>query len=317
MTNAEIYKRTLGFSIRRLGMKLLSVLLIIGLSAAGFLIMEPMNGMGLIGLSIGLVVSIIIVIFIARFVAYSLKAGQIAMMTQGITEGRLPEDVYEEGKRVVKERFATVAVFFALTGVIRGIFNQLGRTITKLGGVIGGETGGAVGDAVSSAVQTLVAYLCDCCLGWVFYRKTQSSARATCEGAVLFFRHGKTLLRNAGRIFGIGLLSLLLIGGVFFGVFFLIFAQFPMVFAEIAAAFATDAEASALLTDPTALTGVAAFICALVIWSVLHTTFVRPFVLTGVLRNYLESGMNDVPSEAAFAELAGKSKKFAKLQAEL
>ena len=317
MTNAEIYKRTLGFSIRRLGMKLLSVLLIIGLSAAGFLIMEPMNGMGLIGLSIGLVVSIILVIFIARFVAYSLKAGQIAMMTQGITEGRLPEDVYEEGKRVVKERFATVAVFFALTGVIRGIFNQLGRTITKLGGVIGGETGGAVGDAVSSAVQTLVAYLCDCCLGWVFYRKTQSSARATCEGAVLFFRHGKTLLRNAGRIFGIGLLSLLLIGGVFFGVFFLIFAQFPMVFAEIAAAFATDAEASALLTDPTALTGVAAFICALVIWSVLHTTFVRPFVLTGVLRNYLESGMNDVPSEATFAELAGKSKKFAKLQAEL
>ena len=52
--------------------------------------------------------------------------------------------------------------------------------------------------------QVVVAYLCDCCLGWVFYRKAQGAAKATCEGAVLFFRHGKTLARNLGRVFGMG-----------------------------------------------------------------------------------------------------------------
>lgn len=55
----------------------------------------------------------------------------------------------------------------------------------------------------------------------------------------------------------------------------------------------------------------------MIVWSIIHGAFVRPFVLTGVLRNYLESGMADVPSEAAFNMLDGKSKKFAELHAQV
>ena len=323
MTNKEIYKKTLTFSIRRLLFDVLSIVLFAGVCAAGFFIADKATGKGYIGLIIGAVIGLIAVIIISRFISYALKAGQIAMMTRAITDGELPENVYAEGKRAVKERFATVAVFFAATRVIKGIFGQVGRGLTAAGNAIGGDTGGAVGSAISSAIQTIVAYLCDCCLGWVFYRKAQSAARATCEGAVLFFRHGKTFAKNAGRIFGMGLVSLLAIGGALTGVFYLVLSNFKGTFEVIASKIAEASAAGegeqipAFLSNPATLLIVCAALLALVLWAVIHSAFIRPFVLTGVLKNYITSGMNDVPDESSFSVLESKSKKFAKLRSEL
>jgi hypothetical protein len=39
-------------------------------------------------------------------------------------------------------------------------------------------------------------------------------------------------------------------------------------------------------------------------------------VLVGVLRNYIQSGINDIPTEESFAVLDGKSEKFKKLHQE-
>ena len=60
------------------------------------------------------------------------------MMTRGVTEGALPDDVISEGKKVVKERFATVAAFYAITSVIKGIFNEISRALIKLDESVGG-----------------------------------------------------------------------------------------------------------------------------------------------------------------------------------
>ena len=322
MDNKEIYKKTLCFSIRKLIIDFITLLIVAGLSALGFVIMNNINNLGLLGLLLGLILGIIVAAIIGRFVSYSLGAAQIAMMTYGITENKLPDDVYKDGKKIVKERFATVAALFAVTKVIKAIFNQIGRGITAVGNAIGGDTGGAIGSAVSSAIQTIVAYMCDCCLGWVFYNKNKSSGRATLEGAVLFFKHGKALAKNVGRIFGIGLVSLLLIGGVFFGISLLIFQAFPAAFASLASEIAevgvrSGSEIPAILTNPTTLTLVVAAVIGVAIWSFIHSSFIRPFVLVGVLRNYLEAGMNDVPSESSFAELEQKSSKFAELRRKL
>ena len=47
--------------------------------------------------------------------------------------------------------------------------------------------------------------------------------------------------------------------------------------------------------------------------ALLHSAFVKPFVLTGVLRNFINSGINDVPTEASMSFLDSKSDKFRKL----
>ena len=145
----------------------------------------------LIGLAIGLLIGIVILVVLVRWTSYQFKAGQIAMMTRGVTEGTLPDDVIGEGKKIVRQRFTTVAVFFAATRLIKGIFNEIGRAVTKIGENVGGDTGNAIGSTISAVISVVVAYLCDCCLGWVFYRSEVKATKATCEGAVLFFKRSE------------------------------------------------------------------------------------------------------------------------------
>ena len=318
MTNGQIYSKTIGFSIRRLLFDILAFVIMIGVAAAGYFIGDKAANQALIGLGIGVVAGLIFLAVFLRYVSYTYKAGQIAMMTEAITKGELPSDVIGAGKKVVKERFLTVAAYFAATSVIKGIFSQLGRAISSIGENIGGDTGNAVGSVISGVIQTIVAYLCDCCLGWVFFRKAESAGRATCEGAVLFFKHGKTFAKNMGRVFGMGIASFAVIGGAFMGVFYLIARRFTPFFTTAAAELSnalTDESSwiANLLKKPETLMLVAAFVGAVIIWSILHEAFVRPYVLTGVLRNYLQSGMEDIPDESSFAMLDSKSKKFAKL----
>ncbi len=321
MDNKQIYKKTLGFSLRRVFWDIISVVLLLGAGTLGYFLGEKYAQNGPIGLLIGAVIGIVALILITRFISYALKAGQIAMMTRGVSEGELPDDVIREGKKVVKERFATVAAFFAITGVIRGIFNQIGRGITKLGESIGGDTGGAIGGAVSSVMQTIVNYLCDCCLGWVFYRKEVKPARAACEGAVLFFKHGKTFAKNMGRVFGMGLVSLLGIGGVFGVISYLILKG--QTFYEPLAAWMTEnltdtsSRLAQILINPKALPIAFAALIGIIVWAIIHSVFIKPFVLVGVLRNYIDSGKNDIPSEESFKVLDSKSPKFRKLHQEM
>ena len=315
MDNKEIYKRTLTFSLRRFLWDLGSIIVLVVFTAAGFVVADKLSGNGLIGLLVGMVIAIIAIAIASHFISYVFKAGQIAMMTKGVTEGKLPEDVYGEGKKIVKERFLTVAAYYAVTSAIKGIFNQLGRAITSVGESVGGDAGGTIGSTISSIIQTIVRYLCDCCLGWVFYRKDESSVKATMEGAVLFFKHGKTLAKNLGRVFGMGILSFLLIGGAFFGITYLVTMAFPDAFAELARMIAESGEdvPEFFTTAQGVMLSVAAII-GVVMWSILHSVFVRPFVLVGVLRNYIESGKSEKISEKDFDELDKKSSKFKKLR---
>ena len=319
MDNKTIYKKTLGFSIRRLAWDVFSFFVVGLMTAGGFFLADNFWNTGLIGLVIGAIIGIIIVAIISRYISYTYKAGQIAMMTKAIAEDKLPDDVIGAGKKIVKERFTTVAAYFAVTSVIKGIFRQLGRGISAVGEAIGGDAGGTVGSTISAVIDTIVAYLCDCCLGWVFYRENEKATKATLEGAVLFFKHGKTLLKNLGRVFGISIISFLAIGGVFFGISYLIMSAFPDLFRELSNAIIETAgsDAPAWVSDVNTLTLVCAGIIGVVFWSILHSTFVRPFILVGVLRNYINSGKDDVPSEKSFAELDEKSDKFKKLHNEL
>ena len=318
MDNMTVYKKTIGFSLRRMLWDLIAVIVLAGCCVLGFMIANKSNH-GIIGLLIGALVAVVILVVMMRWVSYKYKAGQIAMMVRGVTEGNLPDDVIGEGKKVVKERFVTVAAFFAVTGVIKAIFNEIGRAITRLGESIGGDTGSAVGGAVSSVISTIVNYLCDCCLGWVFYRKDVKSAKATCEGAVLFFKHGKTFAKNMARVFVFAIVSLLLIGGIFFGIAFLIFRQFPDLFKNLALEISKSGNEKVpnFLKDPNTLMIVSCVLIGFIMWSIIHSVFIRPYVLVGVLRNYIQSGINDIPTEEAFDALDSKSKKFKKLHAEI
>ena len=309
MTNFQVYKKTLSFSLVKFALDLGLLVLLIGLPVGALFLFK-----NVVAPIVAFVIALVAVILLNIFVGNRIKAAQIAMMTKGCTEGDLPEHTFHEGFEVVKKRFASLTLFFMITNAIKGTFRQLGRTITRFGSAIGGEIGGSVTSTIDSIIQTLIQYLCDCCLGWVFYRSDVNMAKAACEGAAIFFKHGKTLAKNMGRIFGMGLLSLLVVGGAFFGIFFLIFNSNPAMFNEL---IKIINEGSSSPIDPegtVVFTIVFSAFLAIVLWGILHSVFVSPFILTGVLRNFLASGKEDIPSESEFNEIAQKSSRFRKLQ---
>lgn len=319
MTNYQVYKKTLSFSFISFFAGIIELVLVIGLSVGGYFLMDKSNDMAIIGLVIGLIIGLVLVALIHIFVINRIKAAQVGMMAKGVVDDTLPENVVSQGLAEVQGRFAKITLFFMVVGAIKGIFRQIGRSINKAGRAIGGDVGDGITSAIDSAIQVLIGYLSDCCLGWVMYQKEKGVVKAACEGAVIFFKHGKTLIRNIGRIFGMGLLSFVLVGGAFFGISYLIFSHLPQIFTNLANEIAeigvrNSSEIPEFLTNPTTLTLVVCGIIGVLIWSMLHSLLIRPFILVGVLRNYMNSGLNEQITEADMQELENKSPRFAKLR---
>ena len=296
---------------------LFSFALFIGSCTLGFVIGMNVSNDGvaaLLGLFVGLMLGIIITSLINIFVRNRIKAAQIAIMVKGVTEGQLPERAFKEGFNEIKGRFGRITAFFFITNAIKGIFRQIGRTVNRVGTALGGQAGDTVTSVIDSAVQTLIAYLCDCCLGWILYRKEVNAAKAGCEGAVIFFKHGKTLIRNIGRIFGMSILSFLVIGGAFTGIGYLILSNLPQATKAISdAIIAAGGDVPEFVYSTTTLSLVISLVGAIVLWSMFHSMLVKPFILVGVMRNFMTAGIANMPSESDFAMLDSRSSRFAKL----
>lgn len=320
MTNFQVYKKTLAFSFIQFGVSVISVALLVGSAVLGYIIADNgTDSRAFIGLGIGLLIGIAFVFFISYFVANRVKAAQVGMMTIGVADNKLPDHVVKAGFGELKGRFSKITGFFIVTNLIKGAFRQIGRTMNKLGTAIGGDTGNAITSVIDSAIQILIGYLVDCCLGWVMYRKDQGVIVTAAEGAVIFFKSGKTFFRNVGRIFGMGIASFLLIGGAFFGIFFLIFSQFPALFETLSneiVEFATRTEWTDMpewIHNPTILMIVLCAFAAIILWSMVHSVVGRPFVLVGVLRNFVAAAQKEKPTEEDMKSLERKSPKFSKL----
>ncbi len=327
MTNFQVYRKTLSFSLLMFLVDLLILVVIGGGATAGFFIGfnavsasgDAQSVAGIVGLLIGFIIGIIGAVLINIFILNRIKAAQIAMMVKGVTEGSLPDKTFHAGFEEVKGRFGSITLFFFITNAIKSIFRQIGRGINKVGTVLGGNTGNTITSAIDSAIQTLIGYLCDCCLGWILFRKDQNAARAGCEGAVIFFRSGKTLFRNIGRIFGMGILSFLVIGGALFGLNYLIFSSVPQLsqalFEAVQKIMTEDGgTVPEILSTPALVNVVISIFIAVFMWSALHSVLVRPFILVGVMRNYMAAGQASMPTEAEFEEVARKAPKLRKLQ---
>ncbi len=318
MTNFEVYKKTLSFSLLKFAVDLFTMAVVAGCMTAGFFIMNTTTDKALIGLVIGLIIGIILSVLISIFITNRIRAAQIIMMTYGVVDGKIPDNAFSQGFKELHGRFGKITVFFIIEHAIKGIFRQIGRGLDKLGRAVGGDVGEGVTSAINSAIQILIGYMCDCCMGWILYRKDINGFKAGCEGAVIFFKHGKTLLRNIGRIFGIGLLSFVVIGGAFFGIFYLIFKNYPDMFNSLVSEIKElgvryDIELEEFLTNPNTLMLFMCAIGAIVLWSSIHSVLIRPFILVGVLRNFMAAGLKDLPTESDFEELNNKSPKFQKL----
>ena len=319
MKNSEIYRRTLKFSVMRLVRTILCVIMLVALPLITFV------ATGLAGLDevvqlaatgVAFIVALIAFYLIAHYGGYLLTAGQVAMITEGVANGELPEDTYVAGKRAVKSRFATASVYYGLWSVTRAITNEISSGMNALARGIDGDntTGPAsiIAGIVSTVVSVVLEYLNYCSLGWVFLHKEQSAFKSTCDGAVIYFQNWKTLMKNSAKVIAITIVSLALIGGAFFGVAYLLLGSIEPLTAVLA-----DIDAAATFEDGSAVPAgtsliVLCAVIALVLWSGLHGAFVKPYILVSVMRRYIEAGRTDTPQVDVYEKLSGMSKGFKK-----
>lgn len=312
MKDSEIYKGTVKFSFMRVLCTLMGLLLVLGLPSITFLVTSVMglgDEVGLIAAGVALIIGFIGFGLIAHYAGYLFWAGQVAMITEGVTKNALPSDPYAAGKAEVKKRFVTATVYFALLKVTNVISTEITNginAITRVFDPSGKGPAAIIGTVISVCIGLVLTYVNFCCLGWVFYNKNQSSVKSTLDGAVIYFQNWKTLLKNAASIIGLTLVSLVVIGGVFAGLFYVILGAVPAVVTV-----AAELDQALEVAAGTSLIG-AAVIGGLLLWYGIHSAFVQPYILISVMRRYIEAGLANPPKVDIYGKLCKISARFKK-----
>lgn len=319
MKNSEIYRRTLKFSVMRLVRTVLCLVLLAALPLVAFVAtgMAGLDEMAqLAATGVAFIVALIVFYVVAHYGGYLLTAGQVAMITEGVATGELPEDTYEAGKRAVKDRFATASVYYGLWSVTKAITSEVSAGMNAIARGIDGDNSTGPASVIAAIISTIVSvvleYLNYCSLGWVFLHSEQSAFKSTCDGAVVYFQNWKTLMRNSAKVIAITIVSLALIGGAFFGVAYLVLGSIEPLTTVL-----SQIDATATLEDGSAVpagTSLVALcaVIALVLWSGIHGAFVKPYILVSVMRRYIEAGRADTPQVDVYEKLSGMSKGFRK-----
>lgn len=321
MTNTELYRKTFKFTLMRILTDLIATLILIGLPVIVFFCTgKAEDTTRAIACGGAFVAGLIIVGLISHFISYAFRAGQIAMVAEGIVTGTLPEDPYTEGKARIKQRFGTVAVFFAVEKIINRIVSQITNTVTKVTDTLSNKSKNDVvkyiGAAVNIFVTAVMSFLCACCMGWVFVHPDQNPWRAACDGAIVYFKNWKDLLKNAGKVILMGLVSLAVIGGLLFGLTWLVTDNLPAL-GTIAQEIMEFCAAEELDISFTAeewklvIEGIIAFI----LWIDVHTSFIDPYIMISVMNRYLKAGLANPPAAEEDGKLLKISRAYRKAAA--
>ncbi len=129
---------------------------------------------------------------------YMIKAAHIAVISEAVTTGTVPENMFETGKNMVKERFGATNVYFVIDGLVSGAVKQLQNVVGKIDNIFGNIPGvSAIVSFVQLFIGIALGYIDECCLGYTFYKKEDGAFKASCDGVAIYFQNAKHLLKSA------------------------------------------------------------------------------------------------------------------------
>ena len=171
MKARDIFVKTLPF----VWAKLLLWLITIVISVVWFVLLALVAG----ALKSGGALFVIFIIWLAgvrfghfiltRYFGYLIKAGHVAVITEAVVTGRVPENQIAYGKNKVTARFATTNVFFVVDHLINGAVKQLQRVVGRVGSFLGFIPGMKfITNLAQFFVDISLGYIDECCLGYTF-----------------------------------------------------------------------------------------------------------------------------------------------------
>lgn len=200
MNTNQIYTKTLPFVWMKLGLGfitiLLSILLLLLLTSLGMF----SNSIPVLGFMILLWGGLTGVIhsLLNHYCGYLVKAGHVAVVTEAVRSGAMPENPIHMGFDTVKHRFATSSAYFVVDGLIAGAVKQIQHGVNTVDQLLGNIPGVSTLLSIANIfISMSLNYVDECCLGYTFYQQEQNVFKSATDGVVIYFQNWKRLLKSA------------------------------------------------------------------------------------------------------------------------
>jgi hypothetical protein len=202
MNANEIFRKTMPFVWAKLLLGIativVSALILAILLGIAWLFKSP--GVGFFMVIIWLALTGIVRFILNHYIGFLIKAGHIAVITEAVTTGKVPDNQVAYGKQAVKERFATSNIYFILDKLVAGAVRQIQRVVGKVTDAMSAIPGmGAVTGLAQFFVSISLGYIDECCLGYTFYKKEQKAFKSGADGVVIYWQNIKALLASAAK----------------------------------------------------------------------------------------------------------------------
>jgi hypothetical protein len=300
MKTGEIYAKTLPFVWAKLLLGLLTVLISIVLFAIlmGIAWLSKLAVMYTIMFFLWLGATGLVNFILNHYLGYMLKAGHVAVITEAVTKGVIPDNQVAYGKQVVKERFLTSNVYFVIDKLVGGAVKQLQRGFEKVAGKLGSIVPGM--DFVVKIGQMFIGialgYIDECCLGYTFLKKEQGAFKSAADGVVIYAQNWKKLLKDAAKTTAVVVVLIVVVVLVVFLILSLVGRLFH---------FQSELMRQVVGT-------VAFFLAVFVAWAVKYA-FIDSYMLVSMMVSYMQEAPNTVITFDLYTKLCGLSAKFKEL----
>jgi len=121
--------------------------------------------------------------FAMHYVGYMVKAAHVAVISEAVSTGHIPDNMVETGKNMVKSRFAESNVYFVLDRLVSGAVRQLQNAVGKIDSVFGSVPGvSAIVNFVQVFIGITLGYVDECCLGYTFTKRMRGHLKQVATG---------------------------------------------------------------------------------------------------------------------------------------
>jgi len=294
MKAREIFSKTLPFVWAKLWLGLatvvISILILAILLGIGWLFKS--DGVYLIMILIWIGATKVVSFLLNNYIGYLVKAGHIAVITEAVVTGQIPDNQVSYGKQMVKERFLTSNVYYGLDKLVAGAVRQLQKVVQKIGNfanVIPGMN--YITQIINLFISIALGYIDECCLGYTFLKKEQGAFKSAADGVVIYWQNWKTLLKDAAKTTILVIVLVVVCTLVLFLLFGLIISFFNV--------------------NGWVRFGVF-LIAAFTAWAI-KTAFIDSYILVKMMVSYMEVVPSTVISFDLYDKLCGMSSKFKEL----
>ena len=226
---------------------------------------------------------------ITHYFGYLVKAGHVAVITESMINGKIPEHYFEFGLQQVKAKFVSSNAFFAVDRLISGAVRQIQNQMERIGSWLNGVPGiGVFIQILNLFISISLNYIDECCMGYTFYKKNENTFKSAADGVVIYAQNWKTILKNAAMTTA---LVLVLMGGMLISLFLGISVLFSAIH----------------------INGGFAIIPAFFITLVIKYAFVDSWILVKTMCTYMQVAPQTTISFDLYSKLSKVSSQFKKL----